>query len=480
MPDIRYVCLSDLHFGATDSLLTNVDQKSGQPDLGRPSGVLERFVECLRHLIERNEVKSPKPTLILNGDILELALALDNQAGMAFERFVELILPEGKPLFERILYIPGNHDHHLWESARETQYLDYISRKKKQPGEPLPPPWHHTKMFLEGDPNQVPACFLNGIVQRHHHLSNMRIVTAYPNFGLQSDDGQKCIVFHHGHFVEPIYHFMSWLRTLLFPLKTRPDTVGEIEAENFAWIDFFWSMMGRSGEAGKDVELVYHRLGDQKALQEMLHTLAETVAKRYIETGLPSDAIETRILRAVFSSLATHISRRERQLTDDPLSPEAAAGLDTYATGPLERQILEELGQLPPDLTLVFGHTHKPFVETRYIEGRARPLKVYNTGGWVVEKVQAQPLVGGAMVLIDEHLDAVCLRMYAESAQASDYAVRLEKALLPGQRPGAFHDRMANLVTPTEAPWRSFSDEVARDIAVRKKSLEQRIQAPNA
>lgn len=477
MPDIRYVCLSDLHFGAEDSLLTRVDPASGQRDLGRPSVVLERLVDCLRHLIERNEVPSPKPTLILNGDILELALALENEAGMAFERFVELILPEKKALFERILFIPGNHDHHLWESARETQYLDYLSRKKKAPGEPFPAPWHHTKMFLEGDPNQVPACFLNAILQRHPHLRDMRIVTAYPNFGLRSEDGRKCVVFHHGHFVEPIYHAMSRLRTLVFPTKPLPSTVGEIEGENFAWIDFFWSMMGRSGEAGKDVELIYHRLNDEKALQEMLNTLAQTVAERYIQTSFSSDRVETTILRVVFRSLVTHLFRGERQQPEQLLGAEAEEGLDSYITGPLERQITEELGQVPSDVTFVFGHTHKPFSDTRQIDGQAQLLKVYNTGGWVVETVKPQPQVGGAVVLVDEHLDAACLRMYAESEQAGNYLVRLEKALLPGQTPGAFHDRMADLVTPNAAPWRTFSDEVARDIALRKESLHRRIQA---
>jgi len=36
------------------------------------------------------------PTLILNGDILGLAFSMENQAAMAFERFIEQILKHSR------------------------------------------------------------------------------------------------------------------------------------------------------------------------------------------------------------------------------------------------------------------------------------------------------------------------------------------------------------------------------------------------
>ena len=71
MPDIRYVCLSDTHFGAATSLLSNLEIASDTINGLKPSPVLEKLVECLRHLIDQNEDKTKKPTLVLNGDILE-------------------------------------------------------------------------------------------------------------------------------------------------------------------------------------------------------------------------------------------------------------------------------------------------------------------------------------------------------------------------------------------------------------------------
>jgi metallophosphoesterase superfamily enzyme len=133
-----------LHFGEEDSLLTNLKEGSHDLDASRPS--MKHLVECLKYLIFQNETDK-KPVLILNGDILELALSTTNQAAMVFQRFIELILPSNTALFEKIIYIPGNHDHNIWEIARETQYMDYISKFTSE--DYLPIPWHTTKLFIE-------------------------------------------------------------------------------------------------------------------------------------------------------------------------------------------------------------------------------------------------------------------------------------------------------------------------------------------
>lgn len=64
----------NMHLGEEDSLLTNLKVASTDPDPTQPSPVMKKLVECLKYLISINEDKGKKPTLILNGDILELAL----------------------------------------------------------------------------------------------------------------------------------------------------------------------------------------------------------------------------------------------------------------------------------------------------------------------------------------------------------------------------------------------------------------------
>ena len=82
-------------------------------------------------------------------------------------------------------------------------------------------PWHTTNIFMDDDPNPpVPSFFLNGLVHRYDRLKNFNINTVYPNYGLRQ--GQRFVIFHHGHFVESIYQLMTTLKNLIFPLQQRP------------------------------------------------------------------------------------------------------------------------------------------------------------------------------------------------------------------------------------------------------------------
>jgi UDP-2,3-diacylglucosamine pyrophosphatase LpxH len=473
MPDIRFVCLSDMHFGEEDSLLTNLKTASTDTDPSKPSPVIEQLVVCLEHLISRNEDKAVKPTLILAGDILETALCETNEAVMAFERFLEIVLRPDYRLFDRIIYIPGNHDHHVWESARETQYVDHLA--KIPAGKELPIPWHTTELFLEHDPDPVPCYLLNGLARRHPHLRDCRIEVAYPNIGFYREKGAKCVIFHHGHFVEPLYLLMSTLRNLIFPDRERPGNVWDLESENFAWIDFFWSTMGRSGTVGKDVELIYEKIQDRERFKNLLFKLAEGLAGRHDLPGL-GNAMESQFLKWIFGALVDRASERERTITHTPLSEPAADGLRDYVQGPVRKQILSErAGNMPRDVTFIFGHTHKPFQEDMKFKYFPEWVNVYNTGGWVVETVKAEPLHGGAVVLLDENLDALSLRMYNENEDPQGYSVKVEEALHPGAETSPFCRRISGLVNPVEDPWAAFSAVAARAVQIRARNLAERI-----
>lgn len=475
--DIRYVCLSDMHLGEEDSLVTHISPGSGQVDPRRASPVLQELLICLRDLISRNEDQTRKPTLILNGDILELALSTDNQAAMVFERFLELALPQGDELFRKIIYIPGNHDHHLWESARETQYvLNYLANTS--PGEALRIPWHTTNIFMEDDPHPVPSFFLNGLLQRYGHLKNLSIDTVYPNFGLRRDN--RVVIFHHGHFVESIYHLMTYLKNLIFPkLDTVRRRIWDLEAENFAWIDFFWSTLGRSGEVGRDVEIIYEKMQNEEQFRKLLHTLAQSLAEEYDITGL-GDWIDSQVTELIINGLVDKLVKRERTQGEQPLSPDAAQGLSDYLNWPLKTQIEEECINrerlFPREVSFIFGHTHKPFEEVRQFGAYLGDgVPVYNTGGWVVETVEPAPRHGGAVVLLNEGLDVASMRMYNEANGV--VKVRVHEVLPPGRTGSDFFNRLQHLVQPDEAPWSGFSQTVAGEILVRAQNLKAKIEA---
>ncbi|UCF16803.1 MAG: metallophosphoesterase [Phycisphaerales bacterium] len=472
MADIAYVCLSDMHFGEEDSLLTNLRVGSSRIDTSQPSAVLKQLVRCLKFLISQNRGKK-KPKLILNGDILELALCSTKEAAMAFERFVELTMKKGQELFgSKIVYIPGNHDHHLWETAREKQYTNHIGRSKKKQ---LDEPWRTTSMFVATGSGTVPSGFLTTLVQRR--FPEVAIEIAYPNLGLLNQDASRCVVFHHGHFLDPLYRLMTTLRTLAFPKRREPLAIWDIEAENFAWIDFFWSTLGRSGEAGKAIERVYEKMYDPKQFKTFLHDFIDNLDHKY---DLPSiDWVTNRILKGMATAFVKKQAKvLERKDVKDPLSNKIEDGLRWYIDGTLREQIRGERDhKMPRDVTFVFGHTHKPFSRTLEKKTSRKAINAYNTGGWVVESVKPQPLHGGTVMLVDKDLNCAHVRLYNEEVNPLDYAVNVEVSLRDSKRANPLLNRISSLVNPAGEPWSTFSSLVSEETEVRRKNLEHRIRA---
>lgn len=481
MPDIQYVCLSDLHFGEEDSLLTNIKGSGDGVDPIKPSPVLESLVDCLRYLIQNNE-NSPKPILILNGDILELALASTNEAAMTFERFIELILPaKGESLFDRIVYLPGNHDHHIWETARETQYVHYL--RGIQSGNAFDDSEHITRLFVGAGSTRkrsralgkpIASYLLSNLVRRFPHLEDFVIEVVYPNYGLCSEDGQKCLIFHHGHFIESIYQLMTTLKYLFLGIKG-PVNIEDLERENFAWIDFFWSTMGRSGQAGQAVESIYEYMLHPKYFKEFLAKFAQNLANEYNLPGW-GDWMEAKLLKEIFLWLfAGKMLKREKTATHSVLSEDAEKNLRIYIEGPLLQQIRAEChDQVPEQVSFVFGHTHKPFQKAWNFRGYANTMPLYNTGGWVVDTVSREPAHGGAIVLVDEELNLTSLQMYNESEDLRP--VNVLRSPLNGQKKDLFHERISRFVDKQETPFGEFAERIHAAIQVRARGLEARLE----
>jgi hypothetical protein len=478
MPDVRFVCLSDLHFGAENSLLThiNLTDTTVTVDPTEASKSLRAFVECLRAVVAHNADKSVKPTLVLAGDVIEFALASDDVAATAFMRFIELAFAKDDPIFDRrMIYVPGNHDHHMWETAREGQYANWIRR---HPGEALKPPWHATGMFPPDEESRVVQSDLLAAVLEHMGRGDLRIEVQYPNLGLVARNGERLVVVHHGHFVESMYLLMSALKDTIFPGKNAVKEPWDLEAENFAWIDFFWSTLGRSGDVGADVGLIYDMLGDDKALA-LMATNAAGFAIRKVKPQFVH-----RPLRWLVSLVTRRVLKRARRLErkakapdpEMPLTKDAKKGLRAYVTGPLAAQVNAERADdhghtppLPTDVAFVFGHTHKPFekvVDWGMGPGGSGTTEIYNTGGWVVDTLEEAELQGAAAVLLDEDLNIASLRLYNQAATKAEYRVRVAAA-----RPSAFSARLTELVDPAAEPFATMSSTAADKVPERCKAL---------
>lgn len=463
MADIKYVCMSDMHLGADNSVLTNLGIADRCVDASIPSQVLVKLIDCLRKLISQN-LDGTRPTLILNGDIFEFALSTDNIAAMAFQRFIELAMPASRTdrLFaDKIIYIPGNHDHHLWESAREKQYADFVLAHAEQTS--IEEPWHTTKMI---GASPVESAFAQAVIHRCRGLDGVSVGTVYPNLGIIKDD--KLVIFTHGHFTEAIYLLMSTMSAVMFPSEARPKSTYQWEAENFAWIDFFWSTMGRSGPVGPEVELVYETMQDPQTFGTFVGDAAKSLLKKY---GGTAGRHFGWLLALLVKSMIT--GRLERAHPETALSDDGA-GLRRYLEEPVLLQLETELNgnRRPDDVTVVFGHTHKPFEEMMKLEKLSpnRHVRVFNSGGWVVDRPKAQELFGGAVILLDEDLNTVSLRMYNEST-VGNYSVRVSPIGSTPSSPSNFLQKITSIVQPGSAPWSDFSREIAASVVVNTSKL---------
>lgn len=476
MPRISAICLSDLHFGYWGSVLTAANGR--RADYAAVSPVLEQLVECIKTILRSHE-GDDKPRLVLAGDVLELALVTTNVAATVFAQFLERLFDEDDlPLDRRVVYLPGNHDHHLWELAREQQYTRYLAEKKTS----LPfehEPWHATHLFpwrrrLKVPNRDVGNLLLDTIAKKVPNLTGNRKVSflsMYPNFGVIGADGRRCTVVHHGHFTESIYYLMTELQRILDPAMGAPAEIWDVELENFAWIDFLWGTLGRSGRVGKSVGLVYEMLHTPAGRCRLVHRLAWNIPAHF-ERPLWLRPIEIPILYLVLWWLVKRFTAMERVTPGTHLSQDSWKRLEKYVGCYIERQLnrerKEERGEdMPEHMNFIFGHTHKPFEEVLDTAKFNRPVHVYNSGGWVVDSVEADTQKGGAIVVVDADGNAASVRMYMEKADPGSYKVEVTQAGATNQ----LSNRLRELVMADPRPWSDFSAAVAMAVQARRDIL---------
>ena len=495
MSDIRWISLSDLHLGERNSLLSDVHPGTLDVDPLSVSPTMEALVDCLRALVVHQD---SKPKLVLHGDILEFATGPATRALMVFERFVELTLVGTNALFDQVVYVPGNHDHHIWVSARETQYVEGL--KNRPPGTEFPEDRHATRAFVGVEP-PVRGYALTELVRRFPSLKDATITTAYPNFGIVRPDGGKAVLWTHGHFIDPLYRLMSELNTIVFPDSHLPEAVETLEQENYSWIDYFWSTMGQTGAAGAKMGRIWDRMQDRNWKHEILDNIAKSLAHRFIRTPF-GDWIEEHALEQLLPLLVDRLPL-ERDAEEAVLSKGGVSGLVQYVEGPLGAQVRYERGSIPEEVTLVLGHTHKPFFCTHPFKGYPQSPRVYNTGAWSVDGLEARPLHGANIVLVDEDLNDAAVRFYNESGRPEDYRVRVESAEPgaceslsggsspaessgtppespsdpPAAREGAsnpLRQRLLESANPDQDPWKKFSRVVGENVQERLRLKAER------
>jgi hypothetical protein len=466
------ICISDLHAGARTSLLTAMDSAM-LPLPTQTSNTTKAFASAMRATLAAFD-GNPQPDLVLMGDVLDLSLSPPKRSCAVFQGFVRELAyqPEGSsPLFSNYYYVPGNHDHSLWSAERFGRDWSLAMRSADKAK------WNHTSPAFAAPEDLSQSRLLNKILSDAG--INQGTPTFYPNMGLLNADQSRAVMFHHGHFIEPMYKMMSEILTILTGQKHDMDTVEKLEQTNGSWIDFAWSALGDGGILGKEVSIAAQYLlsgGEAHIFQKRIaKTLTSALREKLPlpRTKEIGDALEI-ISLAMVDVVVGKFSQVERFGFTRHLSPESVEGLRTYLAGPVLHQMHAELEQMPDDVTFVFGHTHKPFEDELVVDGFERPINIYNTGGWVLDTSLFSTVEGAAIIFVDDDLNTASLRLFNMPLNETTPNLRgtMKASVLAAntqsRAPNPMADRLRTAVEQTEAEWASFHEAVRMDLIERQ------------
>jgi hypothetical protein len=336
----------------------------------------------------------PIPFLILNGDILELATSIYPISTTYFRLFLTELAK--RKLFDRLIYLPGNHDHGLWSLIRDTQFVKSLSQQSESPGQLKVE--HVTQLSM---PRQSPLLALLASNLPMQIISPLLLV-ANPSLRLQSLQGHD-FLFHHGHLLEDIYKFLTLLRDRVMKdvsldrLKKRPlrEEIGELERENWPWIDFVWSGFARAGRVGVTVEYLYELLSKPEGMGVLIKRVADVLSTEFNIKFIP-EWLEDDVFRFILKKALKQggVGSDERGNRKKPAFSKDLKSMTRRFMCHYMKQELKDEGLRPAaDRTcFIFGHTHKPFLgELGDDASGFGKITVVNSGGWVIESDEYWP-----------------------------------------------------------------------------------------
>jgi|GEM_PF-1761758 len=399
--NLLFVSMSDLHLGEEDSVLTNLTVGEPVPAPKGPGPCMLALVNYL-HAIKfvLNDGK-PIPFLILNGDILELATSTYPISTTYFRLFLTELAK--RKIFDRLIYLPGNHDHGLWSLIRDTHFIKRLGQQSENPGQLKVE--HVTELSI---PRLSPLLSLLASNLPMQIISPPLLV-ANPSLRLQSLQGHD-FLFHHGHLLEDVYKFLTILRERVLRnvsldklKKTRlRDKIEELERENWPWIDFVWSGFARAGRVGVTVEQLYELLCTQNGLKDLIYRVADVLREEFNIKFVPEwleDNVFRYILNKALEKRGVGSDERadpKKAAFSDDLKKMTRSFIDHYM-----RQELKDEGLRPATngTRFIFGHTHKPFLKKlKNVGADFGTIEVVNSGGWVIESDKDLPNHGPGIV----------------------------------------------------------------------------------
>jgi UDP-2,3-diacylglucosamine pyrophosphatase LpxH len=371
------IALSDLHLGRDVSYLN-----SRNPSYKKNRSALSSILKEL----------GPQDELILAGDVLELSLGGLDEVYADLREFFGLLAESSQ--YQRIIYVPGNHDHHFWRALGEQVHIDgRLAKGMNPPGSEEYPFCFVDERFSSLDPSL--PCAISIISLWPKHMEPPEIVVKYPHHlsTVRSENAEeRSYLFTHGHFLEELFRPINFL--------IDPAHLEELEAFNNIWLeacDYHLGQAGRLSVRARDLVSMYEQ-GGKEAKEEVKKILNEVFEnlKKKMRLGWPKTWL-LGWLKSYLSSLLKNTPLEPKSglfgiSINEKLKADIAEYIEKYVLHRYRQGKAEEYGfpsdkNIPTPFTFVFGHTHRPVKDLQkqgveiVIQGKSYPLA--NTGGWL-------------------------------------------------------------------------------------------------
>jgi len=426
---------SDLHLGEEDSIFMFADPEKG---------IHKEYVEVLKSYLLQKLNSSDIRYLILLGDVMDLSLARRHQAFPAFKTFLEIF----KELIgETLIYVPGNHDHHIWVALQEEAQI-FQKIRHNRPPEPyyyaLCPRIDSNGIHIPGYSIKTPygkETFLYSLLPESAQKEGRGFLVVYPNLYISTSQVSSLLT--HGHFFEEAWTLLTDLfRRSLREMGLIRLSVKKLEQINSPFIEFGWYSLGQAGELSKLLEKIWDELHRGKIgpltdllLDDLFSYLDEKISFKSSSNSRakgifseikelfsevkakfaePASDLGLRLLRELIEHLLTHLLFSEKGKKPGSSLRHHTRILSEEKTQKRIQQYLDmTFPAFPESNTLIFGHTHVPFIEGKLdvdTPGGKRKFLCFNTGGWITDVYEAyhlstaKPLV---LAISEGHIDPI-------------------------------------------------------------------------
>ncbi|RPJ84034.1 MAG: hypothetical protein EHM13_05900, partial [Acidobacteria bacterium] len=279
MPPIKAIVLSDLHLGEADSVFSAGED----PDVSFASEAGEALARLIAAELAPGQHRAEY--LILAGDVLDLSLGSRASAFLSFRAFLEQVTP----LFEALIYVPGNHDHHIWVALQEEARI-FAQIRQGQPVLPYYDAFIPTidaeglvlPTSIGGGPDgRVPTrpiggrTFLYQLMPAPARDRQVDFLVAYPNVHIRLDEQRTLVT--HGHLFEDAWTLFT--DALPVSLGAATLTYKELEQFNSPFTEFGWYHLGQAGALSEILERIWREFQSRpKVVPPTLEQVTEEVA----------------------------------------------------------------------------------------------------------------------------------------------------------------------------------------------------------